>query len=341
MADGLFCGFSLFTETDHLELETQMRRLSGVIALILIVALFVGLLVANYRAALALMVGVALAFAVQWVWTRFTGRTRLLVLSLMGVVVLGAACLLITMNLQLEMFGAAGGSGDPPEGVASFPEISRYRVTIEPATASNTFTVNESIVYNVLTPTRELIASDQVMPFPPRQITSESKGFLLREVILQPLDAAAAIEITLPDGSIQYARLCTPASCTLSEIEVRGFPEGAFYEARETSEIERIPYVGDETITWSTRRIERGIAFSYVPAPFTTLRGIAGPLLGASNLSEWAAGLFGMVASAAAIPLLKPLVVDIAEDKASARLKKVMDKRKKTPAPPKSPPPAE
>jgi hypothetical protein len=313
-----------------------MRRLSGVIALILIAALFVGLLVANYRAALALMVGVALAFAVQWVWTRFTGRTRLLVLSLIGVVVIGATCLLITMNFQLSMQGAAGGSDGPPEGVPSFPEISRYRVTIEPADAPNTFTVNESIVYNVVTPAREVIATDQVMPFPPRQIMSENKGFLLREVILQPwgVSAAEPIAIELPDGSTQLATLCTAASCALSEIEVRGFPEGAFYEARETSEIERIPYVGDETITWSTRRIERGIAFTYVPAPFTTVRGIAAPLLGASNLSEWAAGLFGMVASAAAIPLLKPLVVDIAEDKASARLKKVMDRRKKLPAPP-------
>ena len=78
----------------------------------------------------------------------------------------------------------------------------------------------------------------------------------LREVVMQPwgISAVAPIAITMPDGSTQLASLCSAASCALSEIELRGFPEGAFYEARETSEIERIPYVGDETITWSTRR---------------------------------------------------------------------------------------
>jgi hypothetical protein len=316
-----------------------MRRLSGILALILMAALFVGLLIANYRAALALIAGVALAFVVHQAWTRFAGRTRLLVLSVIAVLVIGAACLLINMSFQLTMQGAAGGSDKPPEGVASFPEIRIYRITIEPADTPDTFNVTESIVYDVVTPTREVVATNQVMLFPPRPITSESKGFLLREVVIQPWGASAnkLIDIAMPDGSIQIARLCTPASCALSEIEIRGFPEGAFYEARETSDIERIPYVGDETITWSTRRIQRGIAFTYVPAPFQAVRGIVAPLLGASNLSEWAAGLFGMVASAAAIPLLKPLVVDIAEDKASARVKKVLDKRKKTP--PKPPPP--
>jgi hypothetical protein len=319
-----------------------MRRVLGVISIFLMAALFLWLLFVNYRAALALMVGVALAFAVRWIWTRFAGRTRLLVLGIGAVILIGAACLLITTGgFTLVGFSAANGSDGPPEGVPSFPEIRFYRVTIEPANTPNTFTVNESIVFDVVTPTREVIAANQVMPFPPREINSENKGFLLREVVIQPwgVNAAEPVAIAMPDGSTQLAVLCTSASCALSEIEVRGFPEGAFYAARETSEIERIPYIGDETVTWSTRRIRSGIAFSYVPAPFNAVAGIARPLLGASNLSEWAAGLFGMVASVLAIPLLKPLVVDIAEDKASARLKKAWDKRKQT-ASPKSPPPA-
>jgi hypothetical protein len=313
-----------------------MRRVFGVIAIVLMAALFLWLLFVNYRAALALMVGVALAVAVRWVWMRFAGRTRLLILGIGVVIVIGAACLVITSGFTLVGFGAANGSDGPPEGVQSFPEIRIYRVTIEPSDTPNTFTVKESIVYDVVTSTREVIAANQVMPFPPRPITSDKKGFLLREVVIQPwgVDAAEPVAIEMPDGSTQLAVLCTAASCALSEIEVRGFPEGAFYAARETSEVERIPYIGDETVTWNTRRIRNGIAFSYVPAPFNAAAGIARPLLGASNLSEWAAGLFGMVASVLAIPLLKPLVVDIAEDKASARLKKEWEKRKKKPAPP-------
>src|SRR5207247_10010311 len=123
--------------------------------------------------------------------------------------------------------------------------------------------------------------------------------------------------------------LCRAASCAPAEVQVSNLPPGSFYASRETGEIDRAPYAGTETVAWQTRNLRRGLAFAYIPAPFHLLRGVLAPLLGASNVSQWATGLLGMVGGAAAIPLIKPLVQDIAEEKASKGIGKAWDQRKK------------
>jgi hypothetical protein len=162
-------------------------------------------------------------------------------------------------------------------------------------------------------------------------VTSNARGFLLRDVEITPVSGGvfANLRFPTPGGAYVEAPLCEPLACPPAIVTLADFPANSFYLARETTEVERAPYVGTETITWTTRAYERGLAFAYVPPPFHLVRPAIGPLLGASTATEWVAGLVGALGGAVAIPLVKPLLVDIAEDKASESIRRLRARGKK------------
>lgn len=322
---------------------SPVSRLLGGLLILTAILLLIGLFITNYTAALALLIGIGIAMLlttiVRWMRERIASRRLILGLAA-GLGLLLCAVIGLAILLSGEI-GATGANPEPseedPDAAApqAKPLIRAYRIYVSPAEERGVFNVQEEVVYDMVVE-GQVMSSDQVMLLPTRQVTAESKGFLLSEVVIYPSNP---VYVRTETGGESATRLCL-ASCPPTTVELRDFPENAFYAARESAEVERAPYVGTETVSWSTRRLDRGLAFTYIPSPFQALRGLIGPLLGASSISEWAAGLLGMISAMFAIPLLKPLVVDIAEDKASERIKRFWEQRKQAKVkktPPQSP----
>lgn len=320
-------------------------RLVAGLLILAVIMLLIGLFIANYTAALALLIGIGAALlltpVIRGLRRRFGLRGVIFGLVGLGVLLCAVGALVVIFSSGIGATGAGGAppADQDPEAAVPQPEplIRAYRIYVFPAEERGVFTVQEEVIYDIAA-AGEILSSDHVMQLPARQATAESKGFLLREVVIYPSDP---VYLRTETGGEAEVNLCL-ASCPPTTVELRDVPENAFYAAREAAEVEHVPYVGTETVSWSTRRLDRGLAFTYIPSPFHALRGVFGPLLGASSMSEWAAGLFGMISAMFAIPLLKPLVVDIAEDKASERIKRFRERRKQTKTkgvPP--PPPAE
>jgi hypothetical protein len=314
-------------------------RLGGGLALLLFAGIALWLLSSNYAAALALVIGGMAAWLVLSLLRRLIqrmGRRAVWLLVAIPVTVGGIAAALILFALPMGTAIApqeVEGSGEPEEAPEIAPTeavIRAYRVTVEPTDGTATFAVREEIVYD-LTVNGEITNRDQLIQFAAREVEGNARGFLLREVEIEPLGQSVYADLRLPTpgGAYVDAPLCEPLACPPATVTLVDFPASSFYLARETTEVERVPYVQTETITWTTRTYERGLAFAYVPPPFHLMRPVIGPLLGASTASEWVAALVGALGGAVAIPLVKPLLVDIAEDKASEGIKRIKARRKK------------
>lgn len=233
------------------------------------------------------------------------------------------ACLIlwiVLINIPEIVFYGAG------PGPAYLP-LTNYQVTIEPANnAMDSFKVEEQV--SVLENGTHLL-----IRLPTRQVSSTSRGFLLQEVSIAPLqaDSSNTASLTLPDGTLIRGRLCDEDGvppCPESEIQVRNFPQGSFYMARYPKDepIKR-PYVDTETVTWSIRRdsfdLERGIVFAYIPGPYYLLHTLLAPLVGLSSLGEVGIALLGLIGTGIVTPIATPVLYDIAKTKFKAQLEKM------------------
>ncbi len=307
----------------------------GTVALIAIVAALLALAVIDYSLALALLIGVAAA----WLFTRIIGaatarirqgRRALLWIALIAgaaVVLLGGAMIVLTLALA-PLGGAALPSMTQPaaEGVPEETEemplsalITAYRMTVDAGDApASGVTVSEEVFYSVYRGA-ETVYADLSLRLPEREVASAPRGFLLREIAIEPLGSSPYdnLDLPVPDGGSVEARLCNSISCVPATIRLEDFPARSFFAARGVSEdqVEVVPYVHTETITWTTRDLSGGITFAYIPPPFQLLRPLLAPLVGASRASEWLVGLVGMVGAVLAGPFIRPVLENLIEDK--------------------------
>lgn len=286
-----------------------MVRLPGYLIRASPVLILALLLLVSYSAGLAALIGFLLAWAVILNARRW-GLGRWLTLLTMLV--------LVSLSLLVSYFvtpfaGIYYQAPQPP------PIVKSYRVTID-AMEQDKFRVKEEVVYNLFerfcdsfssywfdrNPDRDpkgksscskIHDRDTVLSLPERQITSTSRGLLLREANIAPLEASSGqVTITLRDGSTLHGSLCA-FSCPQSAIELRDFPRSSFYAARHAQNVNIQPYIDTETITWSIDRLGRGITFAYIPSPYYHLRPILKPLLEVSSLSQWIIGVLGFLGS--------------------------------------------
>lgn len=289
------------------------------------VVLAAGLAIVDFRAAGALVLGVAAAWVLVGL-VRLARRVRRRVLLAVGlgvVVLLGAALLLVMFLSNTSDFiaeeapadGAAapegeGGAIDPPRAV-----VTGYRVSARPGVDGEHLLVNEAVVYDVRRGA-DVVLGGQYLLLPEREITSHSRGFLLREVTIEPLGAGAmaSIPVSLDDGTELDLRLCTVLSCPPSEVELQEFPEDAFFAARDVAEVQSTSYVRTQTVRWTTDDLDGGITFAYIPAPYHRLRPVLSPFLGAASIGDWLVGLVAMVGSILAAPLVGPLLEHLLDE---------------------------
>lgn len=161
-------------------------------------------------------------------------------------------------------------------GTAIF--IDSYKLTISPTNSEYTeFSATE--VAEMRYPEKRLIEPT------PKTIVSTSRGFMLREVAIRPLeiDSTGTFTVTLQNGRIVSSTL----EVSNTEIQLIDFPKGSFHEARDAKDVTRFAYVDQETIIWSAFNSKRGVVFAYIPPHYRHLKPLINPFLGLTTVSNW------------------------------------------------------
>jgi len=247
------------------------------------------LLFVSYSACFFLVLGVLLAWAARRL-LRLTANRRGIRFMIIG-------ALLALLTCFSSYFMLLPTRPQPPLALL----VEEYEITIEPVKPNlSEFQVWEEAILSASFPEEKTWSVSPAV----RQIKGRNRGFVLKEFSIAPLENA-------PLGG---AVLRTD-ECRSSNVELRDFPIGSFYAARDAENLIRYPYVDTETITWSIRNLGRGIVFSYVPPPLRHFRPILAPFMGATSLSEWLIGLLGFIVAVAVIPIIRPVLLDIARKK--------------------------
>lgn len=308
-----------------------LPRLIGGLLLLALLALLLGFLFVDYRAALALAAGVGAAWLIVRIAGRLGGgrprrRIGIAVGGVLVVVALAAAVVFLPRLANdaaaprtfptMAPMGAAGEEAEAPREAA----ITEYRLTARPEDSlAAGVVVNEEVVFDVYDG-GEITFAGEGMQFPERHVTSERRGFLLREVTIEPLGAGVfePVRLTLPDTSVELARLCSARSCPPAHVRLEDFPQNTFFAARGVQTVEIVPYVNTEIVTWTVDDVAlltEGVTFAYIPPPFQHLRPVLAPLVGAARVSEWLVGLVGLVGSIAVAPVLMPVLENVVIDR--------------------------
>lgn len=156
----------------------------------------------------------------------------------------------------------------------------------------------------------------RVINLSPRKESSYKVGFLINEI---------NIKLSI-NSSYIYKKVCQPKICDKSgtdEINIKliDFPKESFYQAKYSTNIEKEKYLNTETITWLLKYPDEGIIFAYIIPPFNNLRAILNPFIGISNIGQWILVLIAFLTTFFFIPIVKPVLTDIAREKISSFVK--------------------
>ena len=299
-------------------------------AILLIV--LVGIFLINYQAAFGLLAGILIAWllVMGYRYLRVRMSRRVMMLMLIPFICLIVVAFLLVIINATDFSGAMAlpeeDATPPEESLVTFPEIKEYRVTIEPADAvPQSFVVKEEILYD-LTLGTEIVETDQLYIADTRTVSSQPHGFMLREVEIAPLEAdpRTPAEVTLPGSGTPTVTLCSSTGCPPAIVTLVDLPQNSYYDARGGEFVQTEQYVTGETIVFTNLNMERGINFAYVPTPFTVLRPVAGFFIGARTLSEWAAGLIGLIGAIVSMPLIRPIIEEALQKYIVDNLRKLL-----------------
>lgn len=296
----------------------QWRKTIVAGAVILFVMVFVVVLATSYSASLYLIFGMIIAWFLYFIskgvillFKKLKWPYPILISTILGFMFCGFLLYLLPHVSYM--------TNPPPPPALIPPIVEKYKVSVE-MLAGDTFKLQESVVPGMFY--RE--APDDWISLPSREIASHNIGFLLREIYIAPLDMDQKqdVKITLPDGKTYGGEFCGD-TCPQVTVELVDFPKDAFFEAKTAENIERFPYIDTETITWSVRLPNKGIAMAYIRPPFQLLHSILTPFLGISSFSQWTVAMIGLFISIIFIPIVLPVFNDMAQD----RLKTYLEKR--------------
>ncbi len=311
----------------------------GALALLALAAALVGLAGVDYRLALALLAGALAAWLLMRVLRALVGWLRrrrrpwvwvaLLALGGLAAVIVIGGGLLLTLAPTADSDEPAPAEAEAePQAVTRSLAISGYRVTVRASDSPAAGVLVTEELFYAVSEGEQIVFPDLALAPPERRVESVQRGFLLKEVRIEPLggDAHRLISLPLPDGTQMSAWLCRGLACQEAVVQLEDFPAGSFYAARGVTEVEIVPYANTEIISWRTRDLSDGVVFAYIPPPFQALRPLLAPLVGASRADEWLVALVGMLATVASGPFVKPVLESLVED----RIKDLLRGRKST-----------
>lgn len=197
---------------------------------------------------------------------------------------------------------------------ATLPVVAEYHIAIKPV---------DSTLKN-LKIEEEGILDGEMKLLSERQISGTSRGFLLREVRITPLEADASgyVNLILPDGSSLRGPLCG-SWCPQSTVELRDFPKNSFFDAKNAEQVgEPDTYVEVETIILSIRDLEQGIVFAYIPPPYHYFRPMLAPFVGLSSFGEIAIVIFSLTGTIILVPIVQPIIYNLAKSRLQSWFKK-------------------
>lgn len=269
-------------------------RTLAIISAVLLVATLI-LFFVDYRAGIALLIGLALAWiataALRWASHHVKAAV---IIGGVGVLACGA---LFVVTILLGSRGVAGGI--PPAGDECPVELNASDMIVivdgknlasDSVTVAATLNGTKKVQYfpkeaggsvgpscppegEAPLPTLEVAA---------QTVTAESRGFMLKEIAFNTLDLVEKgvngyDGINLSDAKIS--------------LELRNFPRGSFYQARDVKAVDSSPYLDTETIKWAPP--ESDVIFSYIPPGWGIMRPIVDLLYGAQTIDKIVLGAVG------------------------------------------------
>jgi hypothetical protein len=212
--------------------------------------------------------------------------------------------------------GGTGGLGCRTDEIITDVVVTEYYATIKPTDFSKgKFSVSEEVKYEVRNSPcehpSEITKSINEETMPVRTVNSLSRGLLVREIQLVPLD-----------GSWLENDCCASGE----NIELVDFPKNSFYEARRVEGVITSSYLDTESVHWKQYSSRDNIVFAYIATPYHIFRNFLSPLIGVSYQSNWVLGLSSIFISFVLIPIMKPALEDYIKSKAKSIIEKKKDK---------------
>ena len=199
--------------------------------------------------------------------------------------------------------------------------IKEYRVTVDAENnlSKNKFQVKEEGMY------KKKSAEPQAGTFSidNREVASTNHGFMVQEVHINPLQANefGVSSLTTSNGKSINVELCRH-SCPEGSVTVLNFPKNSFLEAKYDTNLKINSYLDTEIISWSTKDLNKGIIFAYISPPFYHFKLVLKPFLGVASFDQWILAFLGAVGSIVIVPIVKPLLKNIAQNKLRSCLQK-------------------
>jgi hypothetical protein len=156
-----------------------------------------------------------------------------------------------------------------------------------------------------------------------REVAGTNHGFIVQEVHINPLQAneSGVSSLTTSDGTSINVEVCIH-SCPEGSVTLLNFPKNSFLEAKYDTNLQINSYLDIETISWSTKNLNKGITFAYIPPPFYHFKLVLKPFLGVASFNQWIVAFLGAVVSIVIVPIVKPILEDIAQNKLRSCLQK-------------------
>ncbi len=240
--------------------------------------------VVDYRAGLALLGGLALAWAL-FLFLRWAAQNKAAVLVTAGAVI----ALAVVVIAVVTLLGPAIGNvfSNVVIGLAGNCQlvVSDVSVAVDGENlSSDLVTISGNVTGSKSACPPEDAGPSQTIEIPPLTIPAESRGFMLREVKFDLADVLAK-QVKGYDGyRLAGAKI---------RLELQNFPRGSFYQARDAKDVEQTSYLDTETIKWSPPA--PGITFSYIPPGWGIVRPIVDVLYGAQSIDKLVLGALGSV----------------------------------------------
>jgi len=297
-----------------MSIKTISRIQIGQIAILIFTLLFIlGLLFVNYSAAMALLIGIILAWFIRLV-VRFANRISVLlyvgILLLIALAVISSLALLGPQIANIFSRVTSGLTG----GGSIFEH---YQVVIEPMNpALETFLIREEVEYTIN-------GEKNRLRLPQRHLSGTSRGLFVKELKINALDmdSSGTVIWTLPDGTVRRDALC-PMSCPIGSVELKDWPKNSFYASKNARDMKQQSYLDTETLDWSVSSLKDPIQVAYIPSPFYFLRAFLEPFAQVSSLGEWVMTLIGILSTAIVTPAIKNRLSGVVQNRVKSLLER-------------------
>jgi hypothetical protein len=336
------------SESDSAKKAIYLQTLRYV-ALLLAILFSAGILLISYSKGLVFFLGFVFGPAITvFLFNVETTRDESSKLTIEAIKMVGIAIILIVFSLYLLSDTTTTKFREhppsPQHSTTSHPPrpsrpslppyiytIEEYRVTVDAENnlSKNKLQVKEEVIYNkkCLSSScrKKKSAETQASTFSTnnREVASTNHGFMVQEVYINPLQTneSGVYSLTTLDGTSINIKLCQ-YGCPEGSITLINFPKNSFYEAKYDTNLQINSYLDTETINWSTKYLNKGITFAYIPPPFYHFKLALKPFLGVASFNQWIVAFLGAVGGIVIVPIVKPILEDIAQNKLISCLQK-------------------